>query len=42
MKKEVMDQIKETDFIIERAYKSNKWLRDNYYNLFKDRSFLKE
>lgn len=42
MKKEVMDQIKETDFIIERAYRSNKWLRDNYYNLFKDRSFLKE
>lgn len=42
MKKEVMDQIKENDFVVERAYRSNKWLRDNYYKLFKDAYFLKE
>jgi len=42
VKKEVMSQIKETDFVIERAYGSNKWLRDNYHKLFTDKDFLRE
>ena len=42
MKKEVIDQIKEADFVVERAYRANKWLRDNYYKLFNDNDFLAE